>query len=281
VKRQKILVTPKLAAEWLKLNPATNRNMKPTAIARYAADMRAGNWPITGNNAILFSGDFEILADGQNRLTAVIEAGCDVAMEIVTGLPSEVFPNIDQGVTRGFDDVLKITGRDETNCKIVAAALKMYWRYKETGTPYYPGEVPSVAQLLELRSSAQGTRLVKSVNIALQHRTPLVAPTAMGFAHCIFAKNNRSDEPKATDFIELLASGAVGDSAHPVLLLRKRLIDNRTSLTAKLTTSSVLWLVFRTWNAFKTGESPQKLQLPKPSLGANGKPQSPVLPQVL
>ena len=100
-------VTPELAKEWLTKNIENNRNKSRSKIDAYAKDMRAGRWQLNGE-AIRFNQSGK-LVDGQNRLSAVIQAGVPVEMCVIIGVSDEV--NIyDCGWLRRPEHVLQMKG---------------------------------------------------------------------------------------------------------------------------------------------------------------------------
>src|SRR5664279_4273925 len=71
------VITPSLAATYLEAN-IKNRKVKEKAVQRYAADMVAGEWMLTGE-AIKFSDEGSLL-DGQNRLRAIVMSRTPIPM---------------------------------------------------------------------------------------------------------------------------------------------------------------------------------------------------------
>jgi len=68
--------------------------------------MKAGNWKLTGES-IKFGTD-GMLKDGQNRLSACIQAGVPFGTHVVFGIDPEVFANMDRGKNRNPSDVFHI-----------------------------------------------------------------------------------------------------------------------------------------------------------------------------
>ena len=85
---------------------------KPKAIARYADDMAAQRWSLTGDT-IKFSNE-KRLRDGQNRLAACVRAGAAFSTYIVFGIDDAAFDRMDQGRNRSGSDVLAIAGYSNT-----------------------------------------------------------------------------------------------------------------------------------------------------------------------
>lgn len=75
-------ITPEIAKAWLEKRNNVNRHISPATVARYAADLKAGEWwqivePIS------LGPDGEII-NGQHRLTAIVETGIAARIYIVT-----------------------------------------------------------------------------------------------------------------------------------------------------------------------------------------------------
>lgn len=98
-------VTPELAAKWLERN-TRNRDLRQSVVERYAADMRAGRWMVTGD-AIAFDRN-GVVINGQHRLWAVLEAGITVRMIAVFDLEPETVSVLDDHLKRNLRDVARI-----------------------------------------------------------------------------------------------------------------------------------------------------------------------------
>lgn len=100
-----MLVTPKMATEWLDMNN-NNRKLSPGTAERYADDMRNGRWKLT-HQGIAFNCDGTLL-DGQHRLRAVVLSGCQQRMMVTFGLPVESVSVVDDHRKRTAADALQI-----------------------------------------------------------------------------------------------------------------------------------------------------------------------------
>lgn len=101
------LVTPEIAAEWLKLN-TKNRKMKTYSKDKYARDLKSGRWMVNGSSiCFLENGN---LADGQNRLKACVDSGASFYTVVVRGIKEEALDTIDMGNSRTVADVLSFNG---------------------------------------------------------------------------------------------------------------------------------------------------------------------------
>lgn len=255
-----VQVTPQMAKEWLERanSHGFNRRLKRRAVERYAADMRAGRWQLNGEPIIFgdAGGGDVLLLDGQHRLHAVVRAGVTVAMAVTRGVDVDAFLTIDSGVVRGPGDVMSILG--ERDPQTLSTALACVGNFRAHGTPYY-GTPPTKSELEELLQTLPKIR--DSVRVARANRTRLLSPAVVAFAHFVFSKDDRRDEAKATEFVELLGCGSGLEEGHPVLLLRQRLIDQRGAAN-KLDRRAVVYLLFRAWNGFRRGERLRLLKVP-------------------
>lgn len=115
-------VTPELAVEWLEHN-TRNRKLRQSVVDRYAADMKAGRWLVTGD-AIAFDRNGAIV-NGQHRLWAVMESGLTVPMLVARDLAPEVVSVLDDHLKRSLTDVAEIARPGSTVSTSHAAVAKM------------------------------------------------------------------------------------------------------------------------------------------------------------
>jgi hypothetical protein len=101
-----MFVSPVIAAEWLRSNQ--NRKLKPQHVKRLRADLRAGRYLPT-HEAIARYEDGS-LADGQHRLTAMVEEGMGAWQWVCTGVPLDSREVIGGGITRSIHDQTSIAG---------------------------------------------------------------------------------------------------------------------------------------------------------------------------
>jgi hypothetical protein len=96
-----VAVTPKLAERWLSANYNGQRKVRRSTVAKYAREMAAGEWRGDNGQSITFSAD-GWLVDGQHRLRAVIESGCEVEMLVVRSSQdaAQIMATIDVGDKR-------------------------------------------------------------------------------------------------------------------------------------------------------------------------------------
>ena len=110
------LITPEIAAEYLKRNKI-NRPLKWDRIRTYVAAMKAGKWQLT-HQGIAFKSNGD-LADGQNRLTAVVISGVPVMMKVTYGMDATI---LDRGSSRSDRDTLIMSGVDKATASTLATS---------------------------------------------------------------------------------------------------------------------------------------------------------------
>lgn len=102
--------TPSKAQSILNKNNTINRKLREGVAEKYAADMRAGRWT-TCLDPVAFYDD-GMLANGQHRLWAIIEADTPQEFVTVRGVPKDAGLNIDTQLGRTLMDNAKISGEN-------------------------------------------------------------------------------------------------------------------------------------------------------------------------
>ena len=107
MKTEVMLVTPKMAREWLKRN-TINRDLRPSNVKFLRQQWDNGNWRIV-HPGIAFDENGNVL-DGQHRLVFISELddGLHVPINVTTNAHSDSFDAIDIGAKRSTSDIHKI-----------------------------------------------------------------------------------------------------------------------------------------------------------------------------
>ena len=142
-------VSPETAAQYLLLNKC-NRPLKRGAIAEWADEMRKGEWKET-HQGIAFDTDGNLI-DGQNRLSAVVEAKVTVRMLVTYNLDPSAFLVIDDGVARSGADLF---------------VVRYQRKYGEM--PVCVQEVPSVAYAMLVGMGSHSAHKEDVSEYALKH----------------------------------------------------------------------------------------------------------------
>ena len=114
-------ITPQVASRYLLAN-THNRPKKEKEIKRWAADMATGCWKLNGETIKFYEDG--TLADGQNRLEAVVRAGVPVEMEVRYGIPNDIVV-FDIGAKRNMRDILSLAGYKQSNLEYIIMALRL------------------------------------------------------------------------------------------------------------------------------------------------------------
>jgi hypothetical protein len=122
-------IGPEKAADYLTRN-LRNRRPKLAKIRQYARDMETSKWTACPA-AIAFYED-NVLADGQNRLQAIINSQTEQDFLVIRGLTTADGQNIDMNTPRSATDVAHISGfNDDVNRELLAVARGI--EYGESG----------------------------------------------------------------------------------------------------------------------------------------------------
>lgn len=220
-------ITPEQAAKYLEGNTG-NRPLRPSAITRYAKDMKEGRWILNGE-AIMIADDGTLM-NGQNRLSAVVLAGVPIQTVLVTGLNGNAMDTIDLGVGRTLSDTLY--WKNVKNPRSVSTALSWVYRYDDMvarGVRQFPLAVYTRADLLTHFEENPG--LVNSVETVekLRKRLPISVGIG-GFVHYLMTRT--SSRARADQFWTQVSEP--GDQEENVaFLLREWLLDHQTLMTRK------------------------------------------------
>lgn len=251
-----VLVTPDMARRWLERN-VKNRRLKPYAIERYARDMAAGRWEVTGEG-LKFGVDGN-LKDGQNRLRACIKADVPFMTFVVRGVSDEAQKVMDTGVARTAADALAIGGKEHVTTLASAAKLALavqagvndYDRFQPTHA-----EVESFVDLNpDIRSAAEFAGRVA--------RKTDCPPSVVAYTTWVLARiNQREANQFWIDAAEKVGLAA-GD---PVIALTNRFAESRRN-RERVSKHQYLSVIYRAWNARRRGSTLRVIKVNSPSGG--------------
>lgn len=237
-----VAVTPALAEQWLAAT-GPNRPVHQLTVDRYAADMQAGRWQLNGDR-VRFDAD-GALRDGRHRLSAVVQSGTTVPMEVARGLSEEAVQTVDTGRGRSFSDALHI--ENVANARALASVAKWLWRY-DTGAMVGRARSPSHA---ELRETVARYPVVHDAIREVQRSKEFQPHAVIAFVYTLA----RTHMPrKAMQWLEALQEGENLTRTHPVWHLRRKL-GGRQALTTPLRPIEAAALTAKAWNAFAANEA--------------------------
>lgn len=240
-------LTPALARVLLARNDG-NRRTRQGIVEGYARDMKNGGWDMNGEPLIIARNG--LMNDGQHRCLAVVQSDTAIPAVFVIGVDRDTRSSLDQGAVRRLADYLSMDGY--TDALRLAAVAGYIWQYLTFGAIHSAGRAkPTKGELRRLIDEhpniAQSVKFVDGKGI---HK--ITSITVLATCHWIFAKANKR---AADEFITSFIDGAGLNSKNPILYVRNRLIAERGSIKANGTAE----LLFKAWNAWRKGETLQRL----------------------
>lgn len=247
-----IVVTVKMAQEWLETLNTHNRPVVASNVLKLVRELRNDYWMVNGET-IKFDWN-GVLLDGQHRLMAIVESGCPAECLVVYGLDPECFPTLDAGTRRTAGHHVAMLGKSHYNTLGTAIThLRRYERGDLVSTTAAdrvvsgPEVVETLARYPDLEQSVDWGRSVGK----------MLSPSLATFFHYVFS---RQDAALADAFFEGLANGTGLADTDAVYHLRERLIRARLDRTATLSARYVMALVIKAWRKTVAGEPTRTLR---------------------
>lgn len=252
MKSNYIMVTPEMAASWLKSN-RTNRNVSPLLVSRYADAMRKGEWQENNGETLKFDATGNLL-DGQHRLNALLEAGVQLKFLVISDIPTSSFKTIDIGKPRTAADIVSIAGVQNAHAIASAASFLHY---------LVQGKSPGGSDAKQRPSKNSILDFVQNNNDGLQRSLAITRGAggmmmSVGLSTALhFAFASLSSRPGsvilADQFFAQLGSGVFDDRVqiekHPAYKLRERLIADRGARLRPKTYITAA-IAIKAWNAY-------------------------------
>lgn len=250
VTHELVELTPSLAEQWLGHNLG-NRNLRRQKVQQYAQDMRSGNWQTSGQ-AIQFDWDGRLI-DGQHRCEAVIESGVTVRVLVVRGLDPKAREVIDTGAKRTGGDALRFAGF--TQDPTVMAAVARIADARENGflRTAMATSIPTLSNS-DIIAWAELNPDVASA-IALARRTGKsinIQPSV--WAYCLY-ELEKVGANAAVEFAESIADMRLDGKGDPRRVLLEIFHRAATGQRRKPGIAESIYIVFRAWNAWATGQA--------------------------
>lgn len=249
-----VTVTPEVAARWLEERNVRNRKPSQQRIARYKRLMEQGQWVFNGAT-VVFDADGR-LADGQNRLHAIVASGVPQSVLVVSGVePFIAQDTTDQGGKRTLGNQLDMRG--EQNATNLATAIRVVYAIETAGELDSTNRTAAVATIPELIATLdRNPRLRESMPVGGR------VNKAVGYSHGLGAAMHyllsQIDPDDAEVFFARLVDGVGLEDGDPILLLRNRLIAERDVATGArhkgMNQNFVAALTIKAWKAWRRGD---------------------------
>lgn len=243
-----VLVTPEYADQLIENNVENNRNLKESAISRYARDMSKGYWKDKTGEAIKIDPDGKFI-DGQNRMHAVRRANRPIVFDIAWNVPTDRMLVIDGGTGRTVKDDFKITG---TADRFVGGPLVRWILGFEQGNYMNHGGrlTPTRSEINDRYSKEpQAIDTAAMYGRYCHHAISNLNATTAALAYWLFAK---IDQDATEKFFDAMITGANLDPTMPVSALRNKIIAARPK---EFDRYEQLTLFIRVWNMTRRGDS--------------------------
>ena len=211
-------ISPAMASSWLSHN-RNNRRLNKKIVKKYERIIRNGQWRTTHQGIAFFTNGN--IADGQHRLTAIVNTGITVRMMVVVGIALEDAFAIDNVNPRSAHDRLTISHLAE----IRKSSLPVIYEYiaKSNLTDgdtkligdYFKEDLEFLYNNFRLNSVKNITNSVVSAVIALAH-------------HSLKTDSDKIRSDKLIQFCKILRSGEqerFNNNAYSVIKLHNYLIN--------------------------------------------------------
>lgn len=258
---QVINLTPELAQELLD-QQAPNRRMKEMKIQQFTRDMREGRWQFTGE--AIKRDTLGRMIDGQNRCAAVVRSGVTIQVLLIDGLIAASQSVMDTGTPRSSRDALTFAGFKET--KDLSAAISTHAAWRAGSFSHCMSNFGGASRLTNSEAVAYLHDHGDLVWAADKGRRLYTAGLRLpvGAVATALVETSRLDVAASDDFFRRIAELELSGHGDPIATLLKRVNAIRESSQRPLP-ALALYLLFRTWNAYRDGESLTKFQIGAPA----------------
>jgi hypothetical protein len=237
-------ITPEIATELLSRN-THNRRVKASKITQMVRDILAGHWELNGE-AIKFS-QTGVLLDGQNRLTAVVQAEKSIDSVVVYGLPDVAQRSMDQGIKRTFADSLVMDG--VPNAREVQTVVNLLLRDLHQERRY----TPTQGEMDAFRDGKEAALQVAGIagNRYRRQIPGLLLPVAGAAFYLI---SEKVDSANAEEFFESMAENRTEGKGDPRRALLFQLARDHHRRTTR-DRNDQLNMVLKAWKAWHAGNN--------------------------
>lgn len=262
IKTAIVAITPEQAIEWLKKNKG-NRTPSKSAIKKYAADMQAGRWALTGD-AVRFDSDGNLI-DGQHRLLACVSANASFESLIISDLPNEARHQMDLGVRRTPGNILEQLGVAH-GTRLAAAVTQLISISDGTDvrgritTPMIVEICQQHPQLVDAVETVYGGDA--RVKDGLAGRRSLIGASPAHMSAVYYAAAYLlGEKERADEYLNVFKTGVPNYPGDPAHAFRERLLRLRSTGTP-LARGAQLRGLCGAWNQFRIRKPTGKFNIP-------------------
>jgi hypothetical protein len=248
-----VLIDPETATRWLVHNEV-NRHLRVAQVTKYASDMAAGRWHLTGS-PIQFAVDGRLL-DGQHRLAAIVKSGVTLPMFVVRGLASTAQSYMDTGAKRTVADQLSIAGYKNSSVLAAGARLALAWWMGRLGQPRDAVSDPETRAFIQAHPG-----LIEAAAFATQmRRAGLDIHPSVSCAARWGLTESGHDPQRVEGFFRALAEMRSTGPGDPKYALLHRINTARRN-RERIVSADMLSMLIRAYNADYTGKKARRIQV--------------------
>lgn len=248
---RKILITPQLAKEMLTMN-TNNRNVSHAKVNQYSREMKSGKWMYDTGELIKIS-ETGVIMDGQHRLEAIITANTPVYMHVATGIKEDRFKVLDTGKSRSASDIFKINGVKNSSQipGIINIYNNVYINRSKAGNPtqYYSLRPQELLDMYNEKPDYWQS-VFHFADKMYNKFQKIWTKTEIGL---FVAMLDHVDKELSKYFIQQICEG-VNVEMNCIMLLRNKLILDKTNSKTAMAPTYRRALVIKTWNSFFSGK---------------------------
>lgn len=246
-----MIISPSMAKSILE-NNFKNRKVDSRRVDQYANDMLMGRWKVNTGEALKITKSNRFV-DGQHRLHGIIKANISVEMAVITGVDDDVFDVLDSGRPRNTADVFFIS--EVKNGNNISSMINHYLILKKgfLSAQSASREKNTSQDILTFyNQNPEYYQLINSYVSSWYHAFGKVISTSTIGGYYLFLKD--IDEDDAKKFMNELCTGA-DISNNSILLLRQKLINDKTSRLTKMPNKLKHAFIIKTWNYFRSNQT--------------------------
>ena len=260
-------ITPGKAADMLAAN-TSNRPRSKAVVRSFADAIKRGEWMVT-HQGIAFDTN-GVLADGQHRLAAIVEADQPVDMLVISGVDAATFDVLDTGKRRNAADVLAIEGEKSTT--MLAAMVRTVWLYENRPGLNWSSGSAGVSNHQIVATLAEHPKLREFVRVGerIATATGMIKSGAGAASYLIEQANKRAN---LSPWYDGVVDGSGLPKQDPRLVFRRVMFNMARRQAGQVMrrryTREHVGLYLRAFNAWASGESLTQLKfLPRETLPA-------------
>lgn len=255
--------------------PTSKRN-----VTRFANDMRAGRWRLSGASISIWEdtqgewgpkGELYVL-NGLHRLFAVIESNTTQQFLVVYEDDPSVFDTFDNGLTRTVGTMVSLAIGPE-NSQAISVMTNMVLHYERHSTEAWLSTLVTkteIAEWVKLQDRARLNQCIRDYN------TLRVQVGQLGHWYSALSWLVHKHSPNANrwlEFHEAVVHGNNLDKDDARLVLRNYLTRNQRSKNDRWLRQVEMALGLKAWNAFITDTPRQLLIFRRDELDKSGMPK--------